>query len=89
MGRTKRDCPLCDAKNLLRLDHHLEGVHHLHGEGKRKYLKVNHNPATEESTGDVDQETQPTKPLAIEDIVKKLPKWNVFRVLFHEGICFT
>ena len=91
MGRTKRDCPLCQAKNLLRLDHHLQGVHHLRGKEKRKYLMVNKNSATEEeeSTGDAVQETQPTKPVATEDIVKKLSKWDVSRVLLHEGIRFT
>ena len=89
MGRTKRDCPLCQAKNLLRLDHHLQGVHQLRGKEKQKYLMVNDNPATEEeSTGDALQETQPTKPVATEDIVKKLPKWDVSRVLLHEGIRF-
>ena len=40
MGRTRRDCPLCEAKNLLRLDHHLESMHGLKGEEKRKWLKT-------------------------------------------------
>ena len=94
MGRTRRVCPLCGAKSLLRLDHHLEHVHDLQGEEKNIYLGPL-SQAQENVTETVPQierennarSSQPAeKPSTKEDVLKQLPVWDVSRVLFNEGI---
>lgn len=40
MGRTSRDCPLCTAKDLLRLPNHLRDVHKLSSEESSRALNM-------------------------------------------------
>ena len=87
MGRKRRDCPICDAKNLVRLANHLDSVHHLSGEEKTKYLKATSSSTEESLTGN--QSTPSSEPLSMEDMTKMLPEWDMSRILFNEGIYFT
>ena len=89
MGRNRRNCPLCSTKNLLRLANHLESVHGLTGEDKKKWLKVGVLPmenASQEESGVNREGDQLQQTPSLKNIVNQLPFWDVTHVLYNEGI---
>ena len=86
MGRTRRDCPLCSTKNLLRLANHLESVHGLKGEEKMKWLKRGIQPVEDTRLEEFGRPNGGEHAPALKDIVDQLPVWNIKRVLYKEGI---
>ena len=89
MGRSRRDCPLCSTRSLLRLDHHLESVHGLTGEDKKKWLKPGGQPVEDirqEYSALNEKGDKLAQAPTLKNVVNQLPFWDVNRVLFTEGI---